>query len=187
MGARAILTSMFLALGLPAGAGSVVPFAEPEFGPETLSLVVATEALFDAIEAESGTFDKRSPGLTLRPTAARAEPVSFEIPRVGRNALRPDIGAVANLTGYQITWYPTETLSGTVDFVGTWNGGKNLVCGYLSWDMSNPAVPTLAAMTTSYLDTGALLGLSPDAAHAELLRANCAYGEIEPNLELVRR
>ena len=52
--------------------------------------------------------------------------------------------------------------------------------------MTDPAAPALASLTTTYLDTGTLLGHSADAAHAELLRANCAFGEIEPNLDLAR-
>lgn len=182
---RAFLVSLVIAMSGPATAGGVFTSpAEPEFGREMLTLVRATEALFDALEAEGANPD--TPGLELRPARRTAEPASLEIAQAGRSALSAENGPVANLTAYRVTWYPTDRLSGSVDFVGTWGKGRNLVCGYVTWDMSDPTAPVLAAMTTSYLDTGTLVRLPADAAHAELLRANCAYGEIEPNLELVR-
>ncbi|MDJ1009313.1 MAG: hypothetical protein QNJ13_15970 [Paracoccaceae bacterium] len=180
---RAIAVLVLFLFGLPAAAGGLYTSADKvEFGPETLSLVRATEALFDAMEAESAA--PGTPRLHLRALTGEAEPVG--LPAAGQRALRSENGPVANLTAYQITWYPTDRLSGTVDFMGTWANGRNLVCGYATWDMTDPTAPQLAAMTTSYLDTRTLIRLPVDAAHAELLRANCAYGEIEPNLELAR-
>ena len=183
MGARAFLFSVLLGLGTQAAADGLYP-SETEFGAETLSIVAATEALFDAIEAESAGPVTDTPRLQLRIVRPGAEPVS--LPAAGRGALRDDLGPVEHLTAYNITWYPTDTLSGTVDFLGSWDGGRNLVCGYVTWDMTNADTPVLAAMTTSYLDTASLLRLSPDIAHVELLRANCAFGDIEANLELLR-
>jgi len=180
---RAVLLSALLLAGPPAAAEGLYPSQMPEFGPETLSLVRATEELFESLEAESAR-SAPTERFQLRPVLRDAEPTG--LPAAGRHALSAENGPVTNLIAYEITWYPTDRLSGTVDFVGTWKNGRNLVCGYVTWDMSDPARPTLATMTTSYLDTGTLLRLPADAAHAELLRANCAFGEIEPNLELAR-
>ncbi len=169
----------------PAVAGSAEVNAEPEFGLETFHLIQATEALFDALEQDAS--EPETPNrLQLRIKGPEAEPVAMALPDAGRMALREDLGPVENLTAYNVTWYPTDQLLGAVDFVGTWGDGKNLICGYATWDMSKADQPRLASMVTAYLDTGTLLELSADGAHAELIRANCAFGEIEPNLELVR-
>ncbi|MEL7027435.1 MAG: hypothetical protein AAGO57_09445 [Pseudomonadota bacterium] len=183
-----MLTRVFLAgcaalLALPVLAGSPTKNTEIDFGPETLALVAATETLFDALEAE-GMQAEDTPRLQLR--SLGANPVAMVLPEAGRAALRDDLGPVADLTAYDITWYPGKKLAGSVDFVGTWKDGRNLVCGYVTWDMSDPRDPNLAAMTTSYLDTKNLVRLPDAAAHGELLRANCAFGALEPNLELVR-
>jgi len=180
---RARLLAVLLLAAPPAAAEGLYPSQTPEFGPETLSLVRATEKLFDSLEAESA---QTAPNgrFQLRPVLRDAEPVA--LPAAGRHALSAENGPVADLTAYKVTWYPTDRLSGTVDFVGTWKNGRNIICGYVTWDMSDPVNPSLAAMTTSYLDTKALVRMADDTAHAELLRANCAYGEIEPNLELAR-
>ncbi len=175
-----VLAACLFALPL---AAEPVAVDYPEFPRETAALVAATEALFDAIEAETPA-DK--PALQLKGLGAIIEPVSMDLPETSRRALRADLGALENLTAYNITWYPTDHLTGAVDFVGTWGNGRNLVCGYITWDLSGTDTPELVAMTTSYLDTSTLIGLPTDAAHGELLRANCAYGQIEPNLELVR-
>lgn len=169
----------------PAFAGSADIKADPEFGLETFHLIRATEALFDALEDKAPEPEK-SDRLQLRVVRPDAEPVKLDLPDAGRMAMREDLGPVENLTAYNVTWYPTDNLLGAVDFVGTWGEGKNLICGYATWDMSEAETPRLASMVTAYLDTGTLLDLSPDAAHGELLRANCAFGEIEPNLEFVQ-
>jgi len=183
MDARAFVLSGLLLASNPAAAAGLHP-ETGEFPLETLRLVAATEALFDRLESETANPARETPQIELRLARPDASPAS--LPAVGRRAVREDLGAIEHLTAYGLTWYPLETLSGTVDFVGSWDGGRNLVCGYVTWDMSDPEAPVLAAMTTSYLDTSVLVGLPDDLAHGELLRANCAHGSIEPNLELIR-
>lgn len=181
---RALILSVLLGAAGPAAADGLYP-ESTEFGAETLSIVAATEALFDAIEAETpGLTD--APRLQLRLAGPEtASPVA--LPLASEHALSEKHGPVADLTAYGLTWYPgDDALAGTIDFVGTWGNGRNLVCGYVTWDMGDADAPQLASMTTAYLDTKILVGLPDQSQHAELLRANCAHGAIEPNLELVR-
>ena len=70
---------------------------------------------------------------------------------------------------------------GAVDFMGTWNGNRDLVCGYLTWDLTDPSDVRLAQVNTSYLETRVLSDMTPADAQMALLEANCAYGEIDPN------
>ena len=68
--------------------------------------------------------------------------------------------------------------------MGTWDGNRNLVCGYLTWDLSDPATPVLETVAANYLDLGELVGASPAEVHEALLEANCAYGAIEAELSV---
>lgn len=181
MSPRALIATLCFLSG-PAFAEGLYPELN-EFGPETLSIAAATEALFDAMEAETAARPEQ-PRLELRLATPGADPVA--LPLAGTQALSDQHGPVTNLTAYGLTWYPGDTtLAGSVDFVGTWGEGRNLVCGYVTWDMGDAETPVLASLTTSYLSTETLVHLPDQAQHAELLRANCAHGAIEPNFELV--
>ena len=160
-----------LALCLPTAA------AAAQYAAETAQVVDATVELFDRMEAESGTEERPAIRLKIVP-----QPMSLD---AASPALRPEYGPIRDLTGYRVTWYDTDRLIGTVDFVGTWGDGRHLICGYVSWDMTGGA-PELSDMTADYLETGTLVRSGDDAAHIALIEANCAYGELEPNLELVR-
>lgn len=181
---RVCVLVLAVVFGTPAVSGPQTPAERAEFGLETFYMLQATETLFDALEAASSEGEK--PGLKLRLVDPEAEPATLELPPAGQMAIRTDLGPVANLRGYDVTWYPTDRLLGSVDFVGTWNNGRNLICGYATWDMSDADAPVLASVTTSYIDAGALAALTQEATHAALLRANCAFGAIEPNLEFVK-
>ena len=90
-------------------------------------------------------------------------------------------GPLRHLTGYRINWYPTERFLGSVDYMGTWDGNRNLVCGYLIWDLGDPANPVLESVTANYVELGTLLGATAAEVHETLLEANCAYGAIDEN------
>ena len=149
-----------------------------QYAAETERLVDATADLFDRLEAGADAGADR-PRIELR---LKPQPMSFGAPD---GALRPEYGPVRDLTGYRVTWYDTERLIGTVDFVGTWGDGRHLICGYVSWDMSGDA-PALDDLVADYLETGALAASAEDDAHLALIEANCAYGEIEANFALAR-
>jgi len=171
-----MIRALFLALSvLVAG-----PAAAGQYARETSRLVDATAELFDALEATSASSDR--PAIRLR--LDLEEKASFTD---AGEALRPELGPVRDLTAYRTTWYETGGLIGTVDFVGTWGDGRHLLCGYVSWDMSDPDAPTLDDIVADYLEIGALAGSGADEAHVALIEANCAYGEIEPNFDLVSR
>ena len=91
------------------------------------------------------------------------------------------MGPVQHLTGYRISWYPVDRLLGTVDFMGTWRGNRNLVCGYLTWDLSDPKKPELQEVTANFVDLDALTSESDVQIHRTLMEANCAFGAIDPN------
>ena len=147
-----------------------------EFPTETEALVAATAALFD--EVQSGDAEKgaarpviRLPELALKVRAEAVEPSDTLTLH----------GPLRHLTGYRINWYPTDRFLGAVDFMGTWDGNRNLVCGYLIWDLSDPEVPVLDTVTATYVELGDLLGAEEAEVHETLLEANCAYGTVEAN------
>ena len=174
--ARLVTTVCCTALPFAAVADGVSESAHGEFPEEARALVKATSAYFDAVEAE-GKAQNRRPviGVPLAITRSRADTVTDE------TAFLTRMGPVDHLTGYRITWYPMEKLHGTVDFMGTWDGNRNLVCGYLSWDMSDPEAPELTTVTASFVDIRTILRGSATDNHRTLLEANCAYGSIEAN------
>ena len=91
------------------------------------------------------------------------------------------MGPVDHLTVYRITWYPMDRLYGTVDFMGTWDGNRNLVCGYLTWDLTDPDAPELETVSANFVDLAEMAGAGQVHVHQSLLEANCAYGAIEAN------
>lgn len=147
-----------------------------EFADETDALVAATTALFESVEeaaAASDGIELRLDGIAI---PARATPG----PDIGE-AFPAEYGPVAHLTGYRINWYPVDRLLGAVDFMGTYDRNRGLVCGYVTWDLTDPADPRIDQLVANYVDLKLLAKRHPRETHAALLDANCAYGEIEPN------
>lgn len=147
-----------------------------EFPAETAAIVQATSELFDAVEG--GTKPRGKRPVVTAPIIAT--PASFRI-----GAARADVltsrGAVDHLTGYRISWYPVDRFLGTVDFMGTWNGNRDLVCGYVTWDLSDPDKPVLEDIQANFVKVADLSRQDDEAIHGTLLDANCAYGAIEAN------
>lgn len=147
-----------------------------DFPTETAAIVEATSQLFDAVEAGAQPQKKRS--VVSGPLIAT--PASFRMGEAKADVLTSN-GAVDHLTGYKISWYPVDRFLGTVDFMGTWAGNRNLVCGYVTWDLSDPDAPVLEDVTATFVNITDLSRQDDDAIHAELMDANCAYGAIEAN------
>lgn len=152
--------------------------SDPEFPTESAALIRATTALFDQVEARHAP-RQRVPviGIPLTPTKIRAD-ADDHASALTRN------GPVDHLTGYRITWYPMERLLGSVDFMGTWGGNRNLVCGYLTWDLTDPDTPRLEQIQASFVDLAEIGGSSDQDIHRHLLNANCAFGAIEANFHV---
>ena len=159
-------------------AGAVTACAgqnDAEFAEETDALVAATTALFESVESvpASGGIELRLDGIAIPASATPNVDVSEAFPI--------KYGPVAHLTGYRINFYPVDRLLGAVDFMGTYDRNRGLVCGYVTWDLSDPDYPQIDQLVANYVDLTLLAKRHPGAAHAALLDANCAYGEIEPN------
>lgn len=174
-----LAASVFLtvALAMPVKAQSAAALSGTvEFPAETAAIVAATSALFDAVEGDAAAPGGR-PVIRL---PAIATPATFELPDDKAGILTAK-GELDHLTGYRISWYPVERFLGSVDFMGTWDGNRNLVCGFVTWDMSDPDAPVLEDVSATFLDVGELAKGSDEDIHAALLEANCAYGAIEAN------
>ncbi|MDJ1016213.1 MAG: hypothetical protein QNJ35_06850 [Paracoccaceae bacterium] len=152
-----------------------------EFPRETLAIVEATTALFDAAEAVENESPTRPFAIGPIATPASAELVEGDV-----DAFRTENGPVRNLMGYRITWYPVERFLGAVDFMGTWDGNRNLVCGYVTWDLSEPDTPMLEAVSARYITSRDLDALAEDEVEAALLEANCAFGDLDRNFAAFR-
>jgi len=163
--------------GLQASAGAV-DVSHSEFPAENNALIAATQAFFDEIEGVDAPRSQKRPVVIGLPLAATN--ASAAIPENEAGPLRQK-GPVQHLTGYNVTWYPMDHLLGSVDFMGTWDGNRNLVCGFLTWDLSEPDAPDLVAVEASYVDLDELSAMSPLEVHQELLSANCAFGAIDEN------
>lgn len=153
--------------------------ATGEFPAETAAIVAATTALFDAVETPAANEPRKSPVIRLPRLATKAR-----IESDAKTDPLTEKGPVRHLTGYRISWYPVDRFLGTVDFMGTWDGNRNLVCGYVTWDLSDPQAPVLDTVSANYVDLKALSGEPPSKIHAALLEANCAYGAIDANFTL---
>ena len=174
---KRLLTTLTLGVfGLSASALASAPAASGnvEFPVETAAIVKATADFFDTVEASAPTPRKRAPVIGLPQLALPARLDMSE----AQSQFGNDHGPVAHLTGYRINWYPVDRMIGAVDFMGTWNDNRDLVCGFLIWDLSDPALPTLDSVVVNYVDVS---DLAPADAHGALLDANCAYGEIDQN------
>ena len=182
---RSVATATAFAAVSATAISANTPLPEPgeEFPEETAALVAATVALFDAIEAES-LVKPRIPEIRIEGLAI---PAKLPADAALTQAFPDDKGLVQHLTGYRINWYPVDRFLGAVDFMGTFDGNRNLVCGYILWDVSDPEAPTLDRVIANYLDVDRLDAATPAEAHRALLDANCAYGEIEPNFTVFDR
>ena len=150
-----------------------------EFPTESKALIAATLDFFDRVEASEEERD-RTPVIGIPLSATRSSAASGPL----ETDVLTSMGPVKHLTGYRITWYPIDVLYGTVDFMGTWGRNGNLVCGYLSWDLSDPEAPRLDTVTASFVDLGALRNATDSEIHGSLMEANCAFGAIDANFHV---
>lgn len=156
------------------GAASAADGTSNEFPEESAALIAATAELFDRVEAK-GAPSGRMPVMRVPFHIIKS---SFE--RDKTRALTRN-GPVDHLTGYRITWYPTDRMLGTVDFMGTWDGNQNLVCGYLTWDLTTPEAPVLQRISANFVNTARIARGSASEIEGNLLNANCAFGKIDAN------
>ncbi len=175
----AVLSACLATLTLQPAAADPARAELGEFPTESRALVEATAAFFDRVEARAKP-QKRVPVIGIPLSVTKSSIAS----RAQDTETLTRMGPVDHLTGYRITWYPMDNLYGTVDFMGTWNGNRNLVCGYLTWDLSDPEAPVLQTVTANFVDLAALGGASRTDIHQSLLEANCAYGAIDANYRL---
>ena len=162
----------------PEGFGGTTPDAGTgEFATETEAIVAASVDLFEA--AEAATDRPAEPSFRIGEPAATPAGLARQDQTLG--AFPEAYGPVRHLTGYRITWYPMEHLMGAVDFMGTWNRSRNLVCGYVAWDLTDPALPALERVVTNYVDLAQLDGADRAEIETVLVEANCAFGEIDAN------
>lgn len=168
-GSLSVLTALAVSFALPATADS-------EFPRENAALVAATQAYFDEIEGLDTPRSGKRPAIIGLPLAATKASVALS-----EGGPLKRMGPVRNLTGYNVTWYPVDQLLGTVDFMGTWDGNRNLVCGYLTWNLDDPASPALVSVDATYLSLDELTGKSASDIHEALLDANCAFGALDEN------
>ncbi|MGR3512921.1 MAG: hypothetical protein ACU0GG_09165 [Paracoccaceae bacterium] len=170
-----------VALALPAiGQSGGLPVSSGATALEHQALVDATATFFDTVEAQR-PMKRKLPTIGV----PRVVTPSSSIKTATRHeeALTKR-GAVDHLTGYRVTWYPLDRLYGTVDFMGTWGRNRNLVCGYLTWDLSDPERPVLEAVSARFVETKTLLRDTRRGRHQTLLEANCAAGTLTENFHL---
>lgn len=174
-----VLSVAFASVTVQPAAADGVPATTAEFPAESKAMIAATLDFFDRAEAAK-TERKRKPviGIPLSATRSSVEATPSE------TDVLTTMGPVKHLTGYRITWYPIETLYGTVDFMGTWGRNGNLVCGYLSWDLTDPEAPRLDTVTASFVDLYALRNATDSQIHGSLMEANCAFGAIDANFQV---
>lgn len=173
-----VIAALFSATCVVAGNGGVRPV--DEFPEEAAALLAATSTLFDTIEADLSAEDS-APAFQGFRIKELATPANFTDDSALSRAFPTNRGPVQNLTGYRISWYPVDRFLGAVDFMGTYDGNRNLVCGFVTWDLSDPEDPKLEHLVANYVDISLLSKLPAPDAHLALLESNCAYGEIDPN------
>ncbi|MGI9390565.1 MAG: hypothetical protein ACR2O1_10950 [Boseongicola sp.] len=177
------LAAAFAVSATATSASASLPSHGDEFPEETAALVAATAALFEAIEAENDV-EPRIPEIRIEGLAV---PASLPVDAALTRAFPNEMGPVQYLTGYRINWYPVDRFLGAVDFMGTYDSNRNLVCGYIMWDVSDPDAPELDRVVANYIELDRLDAATPAEAHRVLLDANCAFGEIEPNFTVFDR
>ena len=175
---RRCISSVTMAVAAVCVAGSALAGPQvvmpDEFSAENRALIDATVAFFDEVEARPAP-RKRVPVFTAPLSATKSKASADDA------AVLTRMGPVGHLTVYRTTWYPVDRLLGTVDFMGTWDGNRNLVCGYLTWDLSDPDAPRLEALTASFVDLDDLKYAGDIQIHRSLMEANCAFGAIDEN------
>ena len=172
-------SALIAAVPLQAAADASEGTGAIEFPEESSALIAATLAFFDKVEAHRPAREQAPVvGIPLAITKSSVSIGSDDTDLLTR------MGPVDHLTGYRISWYPVDKLYGSVDFMGTWNGNRNLVCGYLTWDLSNPDAPELETVSASFVDIATLATASASDIHESLLEANCAHGAIEANYRM---
>lgn len=174
--AAAVLLSAAFVVPAEAPQASAARGAVAEFPAETAAIVEATASLFASVEAGAGP--RRARPAILAPVLATPANLPRELSKAD---VLTSHGAVDHLTGYRISWYPVDRFLGTVDFMGTWDANRNLVCGYVTWDLSDPERPELVEVSAAFVDVDEVLRNDDEAIDAALLDANCAYGAVEAN------
>ena len=151
--------------------------ASSEFPIEMAALVAATAQLFEAVESNFGHDSGREPVISITNAITPAAVDAFD----AKASVLTSRGAVDHLTAYRIEWYPMDRFLGSADFMGTWDENRNLVCGFVTWDLTQPESPELESVTATFLDVSELATGSDAQIHGALLEANCAFGAIDPN------
>lgn len=149
-----------------------------EFPIEERALVKATDRLFSFIEDQDST---TSTDFFADAWAMNLPLENWQEERVSQLV---DYGPVRDLTAYQITWYPVDQLLGAVDFVGHYDGGESLVCGYVLWEFGTGPTPRLRGYQANYVEVSDLRNMSELEVGEALLNANCAYTDIDSNFAL---
>lgn len=160
----------------------VVEVAIPsEFPIEERALMKATDGFFRYVEDPTDT----------RPMTFYADAWAMNMPldvwQEQRISQLVDYGPVRDLTAYKITWYPVDELMGAVDFVGRYDDGESLVCGYVLWEFGSGPTPRLRGYQANYVDISSLAGMTQTEIGEELLEANCAFTDIDANFALSKR
>ncbi len=181
MASRRVIGGTFAAVIMSTWAASALAGARVapenlEFPRETEALVAATVSFFEAAEAANAQTDDLL--FTFEPAAT---PAGLSPDDGNMTAFPQAYGPVRHLTGYRITWYPVDRLLGAVDFMGTWDRTRNLVCGYVAWNLSDPDAPALESVVTNYVDLSQLKDASQAEIETVLTEANCAFPDIQAN------
>jgi len=144
-------------------------------------LIRSTAEFFDAVERRDYA---RSVNFFAE---AYATAVPLDEWQNERLRLLVDKGPLKNLTAYRITWYPVDTLLGSVDFVGRDGEDGGLVCAFVLSEFVEGSDPKLRVYEATHIDPDTIKGLSPGEAGARLLAANCAFTSLDANLALSAR
>ena len=165
--------------GAPMTHAEAAASTEPssEFPIEMAALVAATAQLFEAVESSFERAPAREPVITIPDAITPAALDALD----AKASVLTSRGAVDHLTAYRIEWYPMDRFLGSADFMGTWDENRNLVCGFVTWDLTQPESPELESVAATFLDVSELATGSDAQIHGALLEANCAFGAIDPN------
>lgn len=152
-----------------------------EYAVEERALIKATDRFFSFVETQD---DTATADFYADAWATNLPLESWQEERVSQLV---NYGPVRDLTAYEITWYPVDELMGAVDFVGRYNDGESLVCGYVLWEFGSGPTPRLRGYQANYVDISDLAGMSELEVGEALMNANCAYTDIDSNFALSKR